>query len=61
MYFKTFWPCSFVDPSVKGNDNLWKVCGLIDGFNESFKQIASVVEERQMSQLVPYYFVPVLK
>ena len=31
--FKKFWPCSFVDPSVKAIDNFWKVRGLIDGFN----------------------------
>ena len=41
--FRTFWPCSFVDPLVKGTDNFWKICGLIDGFNESRRQIASGV------------------
>ena len=39
--FMTFWPCSFVDPLVKGTDNFWKMRGLIDGFNESRRQIAS--------------------
>ena len=38
-------PSSFADPLVKGTDNFWKICGLIDGFNESRRQIASVVEE----------------
>ena len=39
--FKKFWPCSFVDPLVKVTDNFWKIRGLIDGFNESRRQIAS--------------------
>ena len=39
--FRTFWPCSFVDMLVKGNDNFWKICGLIDGFNELCRKIAS--------------------
>ena len=38
--FRIFWPCSFVDPLVKVTDNLWKIRGLIDGFNESRRQIA---------------------
>ena len=43
--FRTFWPSSFVDPSVKGTNNFWKVCGLIDGFNESHIHIASGIEK----------------
>ena len=39
--FRIFWPCSFVDPLVKVTDNFWKICGLIDGFNESRRHIAS--------------------
>ena len=38
--FRRFWPCSFVDPLVKVTDNFWKICGLIDGFNESPRQIS---------------------
>ena len=41
--FRKFWPCSFVDLLVKGSDNFWKICGLIDGFNESGRQIDSGV------------------
>ena len=41
--FREFLPFSFVDPLVKGTDNLWKICGLIDGFNDSRRQIASGV------------------
>ena len=41
--FRTFWPCSFVDPLVKGADVLWKIRGLIDSFNESRRQIDSGV------------------
>ena len=48
--FRKFWPCSFVDTSVKGNGNFWKVRGLIDGFNELHRHIASGVEKRQMSR-----------
>ena len=44
-YFWTFRPCSFVDPLVKVVDNFWKICGLIDGFNESRSQIASGKEK----------------
>ena len=39
--FRTFWPGSFVDPLVKVADNLWKIRGLIDGFNELRRQIDS--------------------
>ena len=43
--FRTFWPCSFVHPLVKGTDNFWKIHGLIDRFNESRRQIASGTEK----------------
>ena len=43
--FRKFWPSSFVDPSVKGTDNFWKIRGLIDGLNGSRRQIASGVEK----------------
>ena len=33
--FRTFFPCSFVDPLVKGTDKFWKIRGLVDRFNES--------------------------
>ena len=39
--YMKFCPSYFVDPLVKGTDNFWKICGLIDGFNESHMQIAS--------------------
>ena len=39
--FRTFWPCSFVDPLVKVTDNFWRIRGLIDGFKESRREIAS--------------------
>ena len=39
--FRKFWPCYFVDPLVKVTDDFWKIHGLIDGFNESRRQIAS--------------------
>ena len=41
--FRTFCPNSFVDLSVKGAVNFWKFCGIIGGFNESCRQIASGV------------------
>ena len=43
--FRNFWPSSYVDPSVKGTDNFWKIRGLIEGFNRSRRQIASGVEK----------------
>ena len=48
--FRRFWQCSFVDPLVKVTDNFWKIRGLIDGFNESRRQIYSGREKPQMSQ-----------
>ena len=48
--FRTFWPCSFVDPLVKVTDNFWKVRELIGRFNESRRKIASGKEKPQMSQ-----------
>ena len=41
--FREFWPNSFVDSLEKVTNNFWKVHGLIDGFNESLRQIASGV------------------
>ena len=38
-----FWPCSFIDPSVKGTNNFWKFRGIIDGFSESCRKIVSRV------------------
>ena len=43
--FGIFWLCYFVDPLVKVTDNFWKVCGMIDGFNELHRQIASGVDK----------------
>ena len=43
--FRTCWPSYFVDISVKGTNNFWKFHGLIDGFNNFFRQIASGVEK----------------
>ena len=43
--FRTFLPSSFVFPSVKGTDDLWKVRGIIGGFNKSRRKIASGVEK----------------
>ena len=46
---------------IKGTNNFYKVRGLIDGFNELRRQIASGVEKQKMSQWVPYDFVQPLK
>ena len=43
--FRTFWPSSFVDQSVKGTDNFWKIRELIDGFKKLCRQIGSGVEK----------------
>ena len=43
--FRTFWTCSFFDLLVKGTNNFWKVRGLIDGFNELRRKIASGKEK----------------
>ena len=59
--FSKFWTYYFADMPVKGTNNFWKICGLIDGFNKSRRQIASGVEKWQMSWWVPYNFVPPLK
>ena len=56
--FRTFWPCYFVDPSVKGTDNFWKIRGLIDVFNESRRHIYSGVKKWHMRWWVPYDFIP---
>ena len=42
--FRIFWPCSFVDPSVKGTHNFWKVRGIIERFDESRSRIYYGVE-----------------
>ena len=39
--FRTFWPCSFVDTLLKVTNNFWRIRGLIDGFNESRRKVAS--------------------
>ena len=59
--FSTFCPRYFIDLLVKSTDNLWKICRLIDKFNDSRRHIASGVEKLQMSQWVPYNFLPPLK
>ena len=41
--FKEFLTCYFTSPLVKFTDNLWKVLGIVDGFNESCRYIASGV------------------
>ena len=41
--FKAFFPYFFTTPKVKGIDNFWKVQGIIGGFNDSNRQIASGV------------------
>ena len=43
--FRTFLPCYFIDPSVKGTNNFWKIRGLIGGFNNSRRHIASGVKK----------------
>ena len=47
--FRTFWPCYFVDTLVKVTDNFWEIRGLIDGFNESRRKIASGVVRNRMA------------
>ena len=59
--FRTFWPSYFVDPSVKGTNNFWKIREMVDRFSESRRKIDSGVEKRQMSRWVPYNFLPPLK
>ena len=44
--FRTFWPSSFVDPSVKGTDNFWKIRGLIEWLNKLRRQIASGIGKK---------------
>ena len=43
-WFKAFWPSSLTSMLVKGVDKLWKVRGIIGGFNELRRQIASGVK-----------------
>ena len=59
--FMMFWTCPFVDLPLTGTNNFWRVRGLIDGFNESRRQIDYGVERRQTSRWVPYNFVPPLR
>ena len=41
--FKAFWECYFTYLVVKGIDNFWNFWGLVDGFKELCRQIASGV------------------
>ena len=41
--FKVFWTGPFISSSVKFTDTFWSVSGIIDGFNESLRQITSEV------------------
>ena len=43
--FKAFWTCYFTSTLVKIIDNFYKLRGIIDGFNESRKQILFGVVE----------------
>ena len=45
--FRTFWPRFLVYSLVKGANKLWKIRGLIDGFNELRRQNASGVEKNR--------------
>ena len=47
---RKFLPFSFVNPSVKCDDNFRKVRGVIDRFNELRRKIASGIEKCHMSQ-----------
>ena len=38
-----FLPCSFTTSTVKGIDNFWKLRGIIGGFKDPYRQIASGV------------------
>ena len=39
--FRTFWPCPFVYPMIKGTANSWKIHGLTDRLNDLRRKIAS--------------------
>ena len=54
--FRTFWTCYFVDPLVKGTDNFWKIRGLIDGFNELHRKIASGKEKTAYESMIAIQF-----
>ena len=41
--FRKFWTCYFVAPLVTDTDKFWKIRGLIEGFNELCRHIASGV------------------
>ena len=44
-YLRAFWPNSVTSKSLKVIDNLWKVHGIIYGFNKSRRQIDSGVKK----------------
>ena len=44
--FREFFPSSFTSPLVKGIDNFWILCGIVDVFNDSHRQISSGVEKK---------------
>ena len=44
--FRTLWPFPFTYLPVKGIYTFWKVQGIIGGFDESFRQIASGAKKR---------------
>ena len=57
-YFKAFWACPFTTPMVKGIDKLWKLRGIIDGFNNPRRYIASGVvktADNSMSAIRIFY------
>ena len=58
--FRKCLPCSFIDPLVKGTDNFWKNCGLVDGFYESRRHIASGVEKMadESMSAIKYFTTP---
>ena len=51
-----FWPCYFAVPLVKGTNNFWKVCGLIDSFNKLCRQISSGVEKMADAAMIAIRF-----
>ena len=54
--FRTFWSCSFVGLLVKGTDNFWKSRGILDGCNESCRQIAPGVEKAADESMSAIWF-----
>ena len=55
-YFKAFWTCSFTTPTIKGIYNFSKVRGLIHGFNDSRRQIASGVVKTAIESMIVIRF-----